>query len=369
MKVVIFHHHDMDGFASAAIISAAVSNLMRGSYNQYNVSDEDIEYVVCDHSSEIKFDAETLTPDTLVFIVDYSPSNPEHLKLFSRIFDIVEGNMVWIDHHATSADVMEKNPVMKHIANSTGYVDPNNTAAATVMCYEWYEAASRVFDHDVDIRTNLMNIYYELDEVSPIIPYWIKLVDDYDRWQRDMDDSLEFNNGCYYYGLHNVFTKISSLCNEVPDSFRDLIVMSSGSRPEFERYSCDQKCEKIISTGKIVTEVKSRDNKRLVNAISFEREFQTEDGTSYKVICLDAVGNSSVFGDKYDEYDAVCLFSYNGTHYEYSMFAKDSSPIDCSAFAKYFGEKYGITGGGHLHAAGWSTPENILEKNIIKMGN
>ena len=365
MNVVIFHHGDMDGFASAAIISAAVSNLMRGSYNHYNVSDENIEYVVCNHSSEIKFDPETLTPDTLVFIVDYSPSNPEHLTLFSRIFDIVEGNVVWIDHHATSTDVMEKNPVMKHIANTTGYVDPTNTAAATVLCYEWYEAASRVFDHDVDIRTNLMNIYFELDEVSIDIPYWIKLVDDYDRWQMNMEESLQFNNGCYYYGLHDVFTNMSSLCDIKPASFRDMLTMS----PYPDGCMCDLKCEEIISTGKILTEAKNRDNKRLVNAISFEREFQTEDGKSYKVICLNAVGNSSVFGDKYDEYDAVCLFSYNGTHYEYSMFAKDSSPIDCSAFAKYFGEKYGITGGGHLHAAGWSTPENILEKNIIKMGN
>lgn len=367
MKVVIFHHGDMDGFASAAIISAAVANLTCGSYNQYHVSDEDIKYVICDHSSTINFDTETLTPDTLVFIVDYSPSNPEHLTLFSRIFYIVEGNVVWIDHHATSKDVMEYSHMMKIIANSTGYIDPTNTASAAVMCYEWYDAALEVFNHELDMHTNLMNIHYELDEVSPIIPNWIKLVDDYDRWQRDMDGSLEFNNGCYYYGLHNVFTRISSLYDEKPESFRDLIVQSLHP---FE-FDCDfdQKCEEIISTGKIVTEAKSRDNKRLINAISFEREFQTEDGTSYKVICLDAVGNSSVFGDKYDEYDAVCLFSYNGTHYEYSMFAKDSSTIDCSVFAKYFGEKYGITGGGHLHAAGWSTTENILEKNIIKMGN
>ena len=92
---------------------------------------------------------------------------------------------------------------------------------------------------------------------------------------------------------------------------------------------------------------------------AFEVEF-TKIGT---VLCLNSIyGNSKIFGDKFDEYVAVCKFGYDGTHdtWVYSMYASEvfnkDNDVDLTPIAKFFG------GGGHKHACGWTLSFNIFDR-------
>ena len=84
---------------------------------------------------------------------------------------------------------------------------------------------------------------------------------------------------------------------------------------------------------------------------------------THNVLCMNAcVGNSSIFGRFFDEFDAVIKFNFNGEKWLYTMYTNDDSPIDASDVAKRYG------GGGHQHAAGWNVDEFIFDKeNIIKL--
>jgi nanoRNase/pAp phosphatase (c-di-AMP/oligoRNAs hydrolase) len=66
--------------------------------------------------------------------------------------------------------------------------------------------------------------------------------------------------------------------------------------------------------------------------------------------------NSLGFGDAYYEYDAVMPWYMNNKgKYVHSIYANDDSEINCYEFVKQFG------GGGHLHAAGFSSDYNVVE--------
>ena len=83
---------------------------------------------------------------------------------------------------------------------------------------------------------------------------------------------------------------------------------------------------------------------------------------SYTVACLNGYGNSFVFGDYYNEVDAVVLFNFDGINWRYSMFSK-ADGYCCKEFAELMYSEYNLNGGGHDHAAGWSAPLNIFDKN------
>ena len=78
-----------------------------------------------------------------------------------------------------------------------------------------------------------------------------------------------------------------------------------------------------------------------------------------------------IFQDVYDNVDAVCKYSFDGTKYWYTFYSKDDG-ADVSQLVKFlekeFGESCGfLSGGGHVHAAGATFTKNFLDNlEILK---
>jgi len=138
--MICFHHNDLDGRCSAAIVKTA--------YPAININ-----FIEVDYSSKIPFDL--ISKDESVIIVDFSfgPEGFEKLKTITE-------DIVWIDHHTTAID---SNPEMTTAKGVRGRGKPS-------ACY-------------------LTWCYYFND----IPPRAVQLVSDYDTWQfRLGEDTLHF---------------------------------------------------------------------------------------------------------------------------------------------------------------------------------
>ena len=90
---LIFHHTDMDGYSSAAVVEHFVNNCYCRpvNYNNYLPTLEEI------HKTGKEFDT--------IYIVDYSFTN-DTLYLLQELLE--EYNVVWIDHHKSSLGVLDQ---------------------------------------------------------------------------------------------------------------------------------------------------------------------------------------------------------------------------------------------------------------------
>lgn len=112
--------------------------------------------------------------------------------------------------------------------------------------------------------------------------------------------------------------------------------------------------DKIIFVGEKIQEYLKFENKEYhIDMCGFEYTLPKEHG-GLRCFCLNRKGNSLMFGDKVNEYDAVIPFYYNGSKWTYSIFTTKDQ-VSCEAVAKSYG------GGGHLRAAGWTSDELIFK--------
>ena len=95
--------------------------------------------------------------------------------------------------------------------------------------------------------------------------------------------------------------------------------------------------------------------------VTLKKKWDLVNTTTLSCLAVNSGGNSYLFGSLFEEYDAVIPFYFDGALWNYSIFSHESKPFDVSLVAKYYLNKYGITGGGHIHAAGWSTPKCIFD--------
>ena len=106
---------------------------------------------------------------------------------------------------------------------------------------------------------------------------------------------------------------------------------------------------RIIEAGKIIKKY----FENFLDPHSCGKAFETTLlGHSCLALNTDRKG-SQIFGNKIHDYDLVCIFSYNGTKYSYSIYsAKDN--VNCSKIAENFG------GGGHKGASGFSSDKIVF---------
>jgi hypothetical protein len=95
-------------------------------------------------------------------------------------------------------------------------------------------------------------------------------------------------------------------------------------------------------------------------------KFDGDEEITLKVLCCNRGGNSLIFGDNFKDFDAVIPFTTDGVQWTYSIFSHESKEFDLSKVASFFRDKYGISGGGHKHAAGWVADHCIFDEPQYK---
>ena len=92
----VFHHNDIDGHASAAII-----RLKYGSTTP-------IQFIECDYTFPLSSYVETISSGEQVFIVDYSFKSSTLGELLAICERAGIQNVTWIDHHQTSLKLQDE---------------------------------------------------------------------------------------------------------------------------------------------------------------------------------------------------------------------------------------------------------------------
>ena len=239
-----------------------------------------------------------------IYIVDYSFTES---TLHELLWLINYGcKIIWIDHHTSSLDLVSKYPELNDLEGIRS--DEYSGAALTYMYFE---------DCDFDA-----------------VPEYVKLVSDYDTWAHRLTDSDAFKLG------------IDSQKNDVFDDVWEKL------DSHHESVSGESFLDEIILSGYIIKSYIDRDNESYLESYGFESEI---DGIT--VYAVNKSSNSWIFGDLINSYPAVVVFVFNGSKWKYSIFSSDKG-ADCQKIAENHG------GGGHKHAAGFTSEEFLFPKEV-----
>ena len=314
-NIYVYHHNDHDGIVAAGVL---YHFLLRNDY--YSVV-----FNMIDYQTKLNFDHIDFNDDDEIFFLDYSFSNNENLEEFRKLLErrITGYEVTWIDHHKTSIGVLEEYGI-------PGIRTKGLCGAALTYIY----TANSMYDPEITDE-ELSERFHNNEK----IPLFLKYIDDYDCWKHIYTETNDF-----HYGLTVSDPKdeiISNLLNTY-----DECTSSNYTKQEIIR--------SIISTGKEIQNYLKFENKEYhIKMYGFEYTLPEEHG-GYKCFCINRKGNSHMFGDKIEEYDAVIPFYFNGSRWTYSMYTEKDN-VDCEAVAKSFG------GGGHLKAAGWTSDKLLFE--------
>ena len=302
----IITHDDMDGYASAAVVyhtflNAGIISKNSCTITHYNYSDK----------------VPTLFKDVdYIFITDYSISNETFMKDLLDTFKSGKVRIFWCDHHATSLDNCKgKYEVLNNIE---GIRNTEYCGAALAWFY--------------------------LNPGKKELPYFLKLVDDFDCWKKKIPESDYLN---YAFNYNKAMRSI--FFNPKNGFWNDWI-------------NKDKPIEKILKYGKRFKEIMEDFDAANIRRNGFIGVLDKFPKIKMICLCNDSKG-SQLFSDLLKskehpngKYNYACAFQYNGTGFTASIYCKD----DAKPNAKEICEAYG--GGGHPGAAGFTTKTFFVEK-------
>jgi len=241
-----------------------------------------------------------IEPSEEIFMVDFS------LQPFSKMAQLVNtfpGNLIWIDHHKSAIEEYEVwNKA--HMLNPLPPIDGKRKIGKGACELVW-------------------------EYLSPEMentPTFIKLLSEYDVWNHSDPRTLSFQYGIRQYDTYP----------ENQDFWKELFDL--------------ERVQQIVEEGSIILKYITSENKKYVDACSFETEL---DGL--KCIAVNKMlTNSQLFDSVWDEakYDAMLTFGYKKGQWTVSLYSTKDD-IDVSVIAKNLAYRYGISGGGgHKKAAG-----------------
>lgn len=346
--MIVYHHNDMDGKAAAHCVHTLKPR---------SILDSASSYVMMTYDEP--FDKHETNDD--VFIVDLSFTE----QTYPALLEVCKTarTVTWIDHHDSSMEVVANHKdELQAIRNLTYFVSKAACGAALTYIYfniptaelfkvrtteenEEYEISATFEDRDfITVTLQKTNKKDPTDTVwhshDIRLPSWLYYIDDYDCWKKKDPDTEFFMLGCDT--RDTAFTKY----------------IRKFDRREFNRFwetvsgkNSDHECSVYIRIGKHISNyIHSKYHKELRH--TFEWEFE---GT--KFLCKnDTCGNSWCFENLIENYPAVIRFQYSGKtgKWMYSVYSAETSSFNCKEFCEKFG------GGGHQHAAGFSTKELIF---------
>lgn len=410
--VHIFYHNDCDGFASAAIIGATYLESVGDKEVRWK---QPVAFHICDHSHPIDFTVINDNEPNTLYFVDYSFSRQDDQELLETyLLNHGTTRFIWIDHHKTSKVIIKNHPIFEEFLKADGYVltpeedghikeDPNDdNYSGAMLCYfyvinqYWYKRHYGDAEWDGTLRGTkdfkeknlkaLKNLYEKA-------PEWIRLVSDHDVWRHEIPGSDEFTKGCSQKGMYSTFLglKEPNKVSYMVMFFKNIIepmVNGTGRNDMYEMVQKNQTVQ-MIETGRNLFEWEDSKNCRLLKSNAYEAgvhirvprdyidpenvmKFPTDQNgvidAEARILCINNYGNSRVFLNNIEKYDAVVIFTYDGESFKHSMFSKADGGFRCNLAALYFGKFFGITGGGHDHAAGWQSMEPTFHKNKVLHG-
>lgn len=318
-KTYVYHHNDHDGIVAAGVLYYYL--MKTGIFIK-----DDFVFNMIDYDKKLNFDHIDFKDDDEVFFLDYSFSNEDNIEEFKKLLDRrIDGReVIWIDHHKSSIGMLEE-------YNISGI--RNKELCGAALTYLWFTDAYDPFN-SLSTKTTPEYGLSEIFHESKAVPKFLKYIDDYDCWKH-----LYSNTNDFHYGL-------------IISNPTDMII------DRFLSYSDDIMADTYINTclkGKEVQAYLNFEHEEYhVKMYGFEFTLPEEHG-GLKCFCLNRKGNSIMFGDKLDEYDAVIPFFFVNGKWRYSIFS-NKEHIDCCDIAKTYG------GGGHKGAAGWTIDEFIFKE-------
>lgn len=290
--------------AGHKIYNEKIEDIKNSDFSDYDIDYEkpsfrcyDVDYINLPDVSLIK-------PNEEVYLVDYSFSK-NNLHILIEILKITK-NVIWIDHHKTSLEMIEKYPELKSIK---GIVKSGICGAALTYMYLYKE---------------------EFED----IPMYLKYVNDWDCFYKKYVDILEFK-----FGIESVdFSTTSPIWY---DLFHD----------RSNIYNMGDTLKEVLSRGETNLQYVKVEYAEYLNCYGYETEI-----CGYKCYAVNRRVSSLIFPDSImQKYPIVMTYVYLGNkkQYQYSIFSIHDD-IDCSAIAAKFG------GGGHKGAAGFSSDTHLF---------
>lgn len=394
MAVIIFYHNDADGIASASIIKTLEEELFKSDdTNNYaevykckcgrlkgkehlteicpvcdkivkKAQNLKIKLVPCMHGTKpIDTNIIDLKESNKIYILDYSLSSDEEIKKLSDFIKCAEENevdykqeIIFIDHHESSKKLCKLDYIGKTITDN-GWLHTKNDISAAVMCYVFSYLIRSGLTKD-DINNDILE--KKLSELinTNSIPDWIMYVSDNDVFTNKYKNSKYFSLAISAYNKFKLFNSLSNQNTNYDDNEVNMPLLLDEGKAIYDYQTTlnEHVMRKSSFTCTITLDI-SREFIDPDNTLGLPEKIYEEGG----FICCNGYGNSRVFGDSYDIFDGVILFSFNGENFEYNCFSKKEGGFPVNLLALYFRKIYGLNGGGHKHAAGWSAPDLLFK--------
>lgn len=346
-KVFILSHTDLDGYISAGLVQY---------YIQKDAKDEKIEFK---HKSwtygrDIP-DIEKIKKNYDTFVlVDLCLDN----ETMDKIVELFGMNFTWIDHH---------------VIPDNNYIDYKNGE----LGYNYYIATQ---PHTYAACT-LVYKYYALGKYAEDIPYWIKLVSDFDCWNRYDDKIWNEEVMPYFSYLKSRIRKPEDALKYIEeldyrsDVIHDRIVSSHEEDPKY-KYSI-RIIEKDIEKGSYMFQ-STREMYDAECRHGFEAELEVSldrfeninaPFTKLKAWVCNTQNRSSVIFENLknlDYYDVLIPYHFNGQRFMYSMYTFKKN-LKCNKMRVYFMTREGrdfVDFNGHDDAAGANSEHFIITPKI-----
>lgn len=279
---IFFHKEDLDGESSGALA------------NYYYVNEKKQKPILYPISYEDKFPWKDIRKTDIVVMVDFAIQPNKEMKKLNEMT-----NLIWIDHHKTAIDTVNKITKINGIQNT-------NFAGCELTWKYFYK----------NIR----------------MPKWVNYLGRYDIY--DQSDMKKWNTEIlpFQFGMKSYITN--------PTKKDCVFYTYLQSTPDIEVY------EYIIRVGKRIRQYQINIDESYMGGLAYPVKFE-----EFNCIAANYHGNSQSFQSVWDEtkYDIMIMYiQTKNKGYTISLYSTKKD-IDCGKIAK----KY--KGGGHSGAAGFSS--------------
>lgn len=331
----IIHHNDDDGRCSAAII-----------YNDCCMADPSMEIYgkIFEYSHGKDFltiNPEEIQKNDTIYIVDLALD----WTIFNFMVNVLHAcenvNIVHIDHHQSTLTFIENldeqgKAFMKKI--TTMY---KIGVSATILCWVYSCMTEDERKHlntvvwDNTAQFSHIGIGPDFDHLREYrVPMVARFINDWDVWIHELSGTRAFHYG---FSLEQDKKPTSRVWVDLLWSTNDKMLN-----------------DKYVEPGNAIVAYKDSDAKNCMQqALQHDLEYN---GKTIKVLMVNARGDSFLFGDLIKEYDAVCMFWRTAAKWYYSFRSDEEKGVNVAEICESFG------GGGHIHAAGFTSDELMFIK-------